>query len=73
VPFIPHDEILSLEEFERLVRIFSMPGHHQGARDRRRTFLPAGLHVSFLSRLRLIEGVRSHVTTNGVKTANGTG
>ncbi|MDD3618536.1 MAG: GTP 3',8-cyclase MoaA [Desulfobulbaceae bacterium] len=69
VPFIPHDEILSLEECERLVRIFSSLGVSKvrvtgGEPFSRRGCLP------FLSRLRRLEGVRSlHITTNGVKTA----
>jgi cyclic pyranopterin phosphate synthase len=69
VPFIPHAEILTLEELERLVAIFAALGVTKvrvtgGEPFSRRGCLP------FLARLRRIEGVRHlHVTTNGVKTA----
>jgi cyclic pyranopterin phosphate synthase len=68
VPFIPHDEILSFEELERLVGIFCSLGVHKvrvtgGEPFSRRGCLP------FLARLKNIEGVRHlHITTNGVKT-----
>lgn len=69
VPFIPHAEILSFEEMERLVSIFTSLGVSKvrvtgGEPFSRRGSLP------FLTRLRRIEGVAQlHVTTNGVKTA----
>ena len=69
VPFIPHAEILTLEELERLVAIFCSLGINKvrvtgGEPFSRRGCLP------FLARLRKIEGVRHlHITTNGVKTS----
>lgn len=69
VPFIPHEEILSFEELERLVRIFTTLGVSKvrvtgGEPFSRRGSLP------FLSSLSQIDGVAQlHVTTNGVKTA----
>lgn len=69
VPFIPHDEILSLEEFERLVRIFSMLGVSKVRVTGGEPFCRRGC-LPFLARLRGIAGVQFlHVTTNGVKTA----
>ena len=69
VPFIPHAEILTFEEMERLVAIACSLGISKvrvtgGEPFSRRGCLP------FLARLRKIPGVeRLHVTTNGVKTA----
>jgi cyclic pyranopterin phosphate synthase len=69
VPFIPHNEILSFEELERLVAIFADLGISKirvtgGEPFSRRGCMP------FLERLRRIPGVeRLHITTNGVKTA----
>lgn len=69
VPFIPHDEILSLEECERLVRIFCSLGITKVRVTGGEPFSRRGC-LSFLSRLRRIEGVQFlHITTNGVKTA----
>lgn len=69
VPFIPHDEILSLEEFERLVRIFGMLGVSKVRVTGGEPFCRRGC-LPFLARLRGIAGVQFlHVTTNGVKTA----
>jgi cyclic pyranopterin phosphate synthase len=69
VPFIPHDEILSLEECERLVRIFCSLGITKVRLTGGEPFSRRGC-LSFLSRLRRIEGVQFlHITTNGVKTA----
>jgi cyclic pyranopterin phosphate synthase len=68
VPFIPHDEILSFEELERLVTIFCDLGVSKirvtgGEPFSRRGCMP------FLERLRKIRGVeRLHITTNGVRT-----
>lgn len=69
VPFVPHAEILRLEELERLVAIFCALGVSKvritgGEPFSRRGCLP------FLGRLRQIEGVeRLHITTNGVTTS----
>lgn len=69
VPFIPHEEILSFEELERLVAIFSTLGVSKirvtgGEPFSRRRAMP------FLKKLREIPGVTSlHITTNGVKTS----
>lgn len=69
VPFIPHEEILSLEKHERLVGIFCDLGITKvrvtgGEPFSRRGCLP------FLSRLRQLTGVEGlHITTNGVKTS----
>lgn len=69
VPFIPHDEILSFEEFERLIRIFSSLGVSKVRVTGGEPFCRRGC-LPFLSRLRSMEGVQFlHVTTNGVKTA----
>ncbi len=70
VPFIPHDEILSLEELERLVSIFGSLGINKlrvtgGEPFSRKSCMP------FLARLKKINGIESlYITTNGVKTAN---
>lgn len=69
VPFVPHDEILRLEELERLVTIFTSLGITKirvtgGEPFSRRGCLP------FLGRLRRLAGVeRLHITTNGVTTS----
>lgn len=69
VPFIPHSEILTLEEYERLVGIFAAMGVNKvrvsgGEPFSRRGCLP------FLVRLRKINGLKFlHITSNGVKTA----
>lgn len=69
VPFIPHKEILTFEEMERLVAIFCSLGINKvrvtgGEPFSRRGCLP------FLTRLRKMVGVQHlHITTNGVKTA----
>lgn len=68
VPFIPHEEILTFEELERLASIFCTLGVDKvrvtgGEPFARKDCLP------FLQRLREIEGLQSlHVTTNGVET-----
>jgi cyclic pyranopterin phosphate synthase len=68
VPFIPHEEILSFEELERLVILFCSLGVNKirvtgGEPFSRRGCMP------FLTRLRNIAGVQHlHITTNGVKT-----
>ena len=69
VPFIPHKEILTFEELERLTTIFCEMGVVKvritgGEPFSRRGCLP------FLTRLRKIDGVQHlHITTNGVKTS----
>jgi cyclic pyranopterin phosphate synthase len=69
VPFIPHREILTFEELERLVALCRDLGVSKvrvtgGEPFSRRGCLP------FLGRLRQIQGVDGlHITTNGVKTA----
>jgi cyclic pyranopterin phosphate synthase len=69
VPFIPHEEILSLEELERLVAIFCNLGIRKVRVTGGEPFSRRGC-LSFLGRLKKIPGVESlHVTTNGVKTA----
>jgi cyclic pyranopterin phosphate synthase len=69
VPFIPHEEILSLEELERLVTVFSALGISKVRVTGGEPFSRRGC-LSFLGRLKQIPGVESlHITTNGVKTA----
>lgn len=69
VDFVPHAEILSFEELERLVRLLSALGVSKvrvtgGEPFVRRDCLP------FLKSLKAIDSVASlHVTTNGVETA----
>lgn len=68
VPFIPHEEILTFEELERLTVIFCGLGVYKvrvtgGEPFARRGCLP------FLQRLKAIPGLQSlHITTNGVET-----
>jgi cyclic pyranopterin phosphate synthase len=69
VPFIPHEEILSFEELERLVSIFCSMGIEKIRVTGGEPFSRRGC-MSFLSRLRKIDGVQYlHITTNGVKTS----
>ncbi len=69
VSFIPHEEILSLEELERLVTIFAHLGITKVRVTGGEPFSRRGC-VSFLARLKQIEGLEFlHITTNGVKTA----
>jgi cyclic pyranopterin phosphate synthase len=69
VPFLPHEEILSFEELERLAAICSGLGIVKlrvtgGEPFARKDCLP------FLQRLKKIQGIRSlHITTNGVEIA----
>jgi cyclic pyranopterin phosphate synthase len=68
VPFIPHEEILSFEELERLVAIFCCLGINKVRVTGGEPFSRRGC-MPFLTRLRKIDGVRHlHITTNGVKT-----
>ena len=69
VPFIPHQEILTFEELERLVHIFTSLGINKVRVTGGEPFSRRG-SLSFLSRLAEVEGISQlHVTTNGVKTA----
>ena len=69
VPFIPHKEILSFEELERLVSIFCSLGINKVRVTGGEPFSRRGC-LYFLTRLRKIDGVQHlHITTNGVKTS----
>jgi GTP 3',8-cyclase len=68
VPFLPHGEILSFEELERLGRIFCDLGVTKVRVTGGEPFSRRG-GMDFLRRLRCTPGLESlHVTTNGVKT-----
>ncbi len=67
--FIPHKEILSFEELERLAAIFCNLGINKIRVTGGEPFSRRGC-LSFLGRLRQLKGVQGlHVTTNGVKTS----
>ena len=69
VEFVPHAEILSFEELERLVRLLVTLGIEKVRITGGEPFVRQGC-LPFMGRLRAIDGVRSlHVTTNGVETA----
>ncbi|GAB4337146.1 MAG: GTP 3',8-cyclase MoaA [Desulfobulbaceae bacterium] len=69
VPFIPHEEILTLEELERLTVLFCSMGVIKVRVTGGEPFSRRGC-ITFLQRLRRIKGLTHlHVTTNGVKTA----
>ncbi len=69
VPFIPHEEILTFEELERLVAIFCSLGINKVRVTGGEPFSRRGC-LEFLTRLRKIDGVQHlHITTNGVKTS----
>jgi cyclic pyranopterin phosphate synthase len=69
VPFIPHEEILSFEELERLTTIFCALGVNKVRVTGGEPFSRRGC-LSFLTRLRKIDGLQYlHITTNGVKTS----
>ncbi|MFH7319338.1 GTP 3',8-cyclase MoaA [Desulfurivibrio sp. D14AmB] len=69
VPFIPHDQILTLEELQRLVEIFCDLGVEKVRVTGGEPFSRRGC-VPFLNRIRRIAGLKFlHITTNGVKTA----
>ncbi|HET97808.1 MAG TPA: GTP 3',8-cyclase MoaA [Desulfurivibrio alkaliphilus] len=69
VPFMPHDQILTLEELEFLVGIFCDLGVEKVRVTGGEPFSRRGC-VPFLSRIRRIAGLKFlHITTNGVKTA----
>jgi len=68
VEFVPHADILTFEELERLVRLFSALGVSKVRITGGEPFVRQGC-MSFLQRLRRIDTVCSlHVTTNGVET-----
>ena len=68
VPFVPHQEILSFEELERLTAIFCRLGVDKVRVTGGEPFARKGC-LEFLQRLRTIKGVRNlHITTNGVDT-----
>jgi len=69
VPFVPHNEILTFEELERLVVIFCRLGINKVRVTGGEPFSRRGC-MPFINRLKLIKGVGSlHITTNGVKTS----
>ncbi len=69
VPFVPHQEILTFEELERLVRILTSLGIRKVRVTGGEPFSRRGC-LDFLRRLRGIENLKAlHITTNGVKTA----
>ncbi len=69
VDFVPHAEILSFEELERLVRLLSALGISKVRITGGEPFVRHGL-LPFLQTLKSIDSVRSlHITTNGVETA----
>jgi len=68
VPFIPHGEILTFEELERLTGIFCGLGVFKVRVTGGEPFARRGC-MPFLQRLRKIPGLQSlHITTNGVQT-----
>ncbi len=68
IPFIPHSEILSLEELERIVRITCEMGISKIRVTGGEPFSRKGC-LFFLKRLKRVKGVKHlHITTNGVKT-----
>jgi cyclic pyranopterin phosphate synthase len=69
VPFIPHEEILSYEELERLAAIFCTLGVSKVRVTGGEPFARKGC-LTFLKKLRAMDGLYSlHITTNGVETA----
>jgi cyclic pyranopterin phosphate synthase len=68
VPFIPHDEILSFEEMERLTAIFCALGVGKVRVTGGEPFARKGC-LSFLQKLKAMPELRAlHITTNGVET-----
>jgi len=68
VPFVPHEEILTFEELERLAAIFCGMGVEKIRVTGGEPFARKGC-LEFLQRLRTIKGLRElHITTNGVET-----
>lgn len=69
VPFIPHKEILSFEELERVAAVFCALGVDKVRVTGGEPFARRGC-VPFLQKLKAMAGVRFlHITTNGVETA----
>lgn len=69
VDFVPHAEILTFEELERLVRLIAALGVSKVRVTGGEPFVRHGC-LPFLKRLKSIDAVHSlHVTTNGVETA----
>jgi len=69
VPFVPHTEILSFEELERLAGIFCGLGVNKVRVTGGEPFMRKGCR-EFLQRLRKLKGLQHlHITTNGVETA----
>lgn len=70
IPFIPHAEILSFEELERLTAVFCAMGVNKVRVTGGEPFARKGC-VPFLQRLKEVKGIHSlHITTNGVETAH---
>ena len=68
VPFIPHGEILSFEELERLTAIFCALGVDKVRVTGGEPFARKGC-LPFLQKLKAMPGLRAlHITTNGVET-----
>jgi cyclic pyranopterin phosphate synthase len=68
VPFIPHGEILSFEELERLTAIFCALGVDKVRVTGGEPFARKGC-LPFLLKLKAMPGLRAlHITTNGVET-----
>ena len=68
IPFVPHEEILSFEELERLAAIFCALGVDKVRVTGGEPFARKGC-LDFLQRLRVKKGLRFlHITTNGVET-----
>jgi cyclic pyranopterin phosphate synthase len=68
VPFVPHDEILTFEELERLVKICCSVGINKVRVTGGEPFARKGC-LAFLQRIKNIKGLRHlHITTNGVET-----
>ena len=69
VDFVPHAEILTFEELERLVRLLSVLGVSKVRITGGEPFVRQGC-LAFLQRLKTIDSVYSlHITTNGVETS----
>ena len=68
VPFVPHDEILTFEELERLVEICCSLGVDKVRVTGGEPFARKGC-LAFLQGIKNIKGLRHlHITTNGVET-----
>jgi cyclic pyranopterin phosphate synthase len=68
VPFVPHEDILSFEELERLAAVFCRLGVVKVRVTGGEPFARKGC-LPFLQRLRNVEGLQYlHITTNGVET-----